>query len=283
MGFGTTASAFMSTAMGEGTTASGHAATAMGRATTASGESSTAMGHNTTAGGEAAFAVGRNANAFAFFSTAMGVGTTASGHAATAMGEGTEASGARSTAMGEFTTSSAYASLVIGRFNLATGSPFTWLPGDPLFVAGNGVSGNPSNALTLLKNGDLIIAGTFTSASDVRLKDEIEPLEGALGRVLRLVPIRYRFREGASDPRDRKIGLSAQAVEPLFPELVRRGPDGYLSVAYADLSAVLVRAIQEQQGQIEALRTELAALRAEIAQRLAVLDRRSIGAGVDQR
>jgi hypothetical protein len=185
--------------------------------------------------------------------------------------------------MGEVTTSQAYASLVIGRFNVVAGNPFTWDSSDPLFVAGNGVSGNPSNALTLLKNGDLIIAGTFTSTSDVRLKDEIEPLEGALERVLKLAPIRYRFREGASHPRDRKIGLSAQAVEPLFPELVRRGPDGYLSVAYADLSAVLVRAIQEQQGQIEALRTELAALRAEIAQRLAVLDRRSIGAGVDQR
>jgi multidrug efflux pump subunit AcrA (membrane-fusion protein) len=88
-------------------------------------------------------------------------------------------------------------------------------------------------------------------------------LDGLLG----LTPIRYRFREGTGHPLERQIGLSAQEVERAFPELVSRDSKGYLSVAYTNLTAVLVRAIQEQQAEIEALRAEVAALRAARAER----------------
>jgi endosialidase-like protein len=164
--------------------------------------------------------------------------------------------------MGDGTTAQAYASLAIGEYNVVAGIPEFGISTDPVFVAGNGSFGARSNALTLLRSGNLTIAGSLSQNSDIRLKEEVEPLEGVLDRVLELVPIRYRFREGTGHPRERKVGLSAQAVEPLFPELVMGGADGYLAVAYADLSAVLVRAIQEQQQQIEALRKELADLRA---------------------
>ena len=61
------------------------------------------------------------------------------------------------------------------------------------------------------------------------------------------------------------LGLGAQDVERIFPELVHRDSQGYLSVAYTDLAAVLVRAVQEQQALQETLRAEVAALRAELA------------------
>jgi endosialidase-like protein/trimeric autotransporter adhesin len=213
--------------------------------------------------GRGSVAMGGSTIASKSFSTAMGGGTIASGEVSTAMGLLTTANGDVSTAMGFSTTAQASTSLVIGQFNVVAGDPKNWVSTDPLFVAGNGGGAAArSNALTLLKDGNLTIAGSLSQNSDIRLKEEVEPLDGVLDRVLELVPVRYRFREGTGHPRERKVGLSAQAVEPLFPELVMRGADGYLSVAYADLSAVLVRAIQEQQKQIDALRKEVTELRA---------------------
>lgn len=262
IGINTTASGGNSTAMGGGTTASGVASTAMGAETLASGNSSTAMGFQTVASGQVATAMGVGATASNAYATATGYQTTASGIASTAMGYQTTAFGTYSTALGQLTRANPFASLVIGRSNVIMGSSTSWVPTDPLFVAGNGDATTASNALTLLKNGNLTIAGTLTQSSDIRFKDDIAPVRSALDDVLRLRPIRFRFREGTGHPTDRRIGLAAQDVQQVFPELVHRDPQGNLSVAYTDLAAVLVRAIQEQQATIEALRAEVSALRA---------------------
>ena len=241
----------------------GNYSMAFGHNTEASGQAATAMGFETVASNDHATTMGRETEASGYASTAMGAGTTASGTVATTMGLSTEASGFAATAMGFQTTAQAYASLVIGQYNVIEGSSIFWNSGDPLFVAGNGVSnGNPSNALTLLKNGNMTIAGTLTQNSDVRLKESIEPLQDVRQRLARLQPITYRFKEGTNRPRQRQIGLLAQDMEQVFPELVSRGADGYLSVAYGNLTAVLVEALNEQQQDIEHLRQELDALRA---------------------
>ena len=291
MGAGTTASGVASTAMGATTLASGRWSIAMGNSTTANADYSTAMGLGTTASGDwslatgvgteaigyASSAIGSSTNATGDESTAMGALSTASGRASTAMGDGAHASGQISTAMGLSTaatgsltvamglntTAQAFLSVVMGRYNVIAGSQTSWLTTDPLFVAGNGSSAaSPSNALTLFKNGNLTIAGTLTQSSDIRLKEGITPLTSVLEGVSRLRPVRYRFREGTGHPTEPQIGLIAQAVEQIFPELVARDAQGYLSVAYTDLAVVLVRAMQEQQSQIAALKAEVAALRA---------------------
>ena len=46
---------------------------------------------------------------------------------------------------------------MIGRYNTIAGSPNTWIATDPVFVVGNGVSNARSNALTLFKNGSMVI------------------------------------------------------------------------------------------------------------------------------
>jgi hypothetical protein len=179
------------------------------------------------------------------------------------MGFLTSATGAVSTAMGFWNTAQAFSSVVMGRYNAFSGSTTTWVSTDPVLVVGNGLSdASRSNALTLLKNGNMTIAGTLTQSSDLRFKEDIEPLHSALDGVMRLQPIHYRFREGTAHPTERRIGLGAQDVLRIFPELVLQDAQGYLSVAYTDLAAVLVRAVQEQQATIEALRAEVAALRA---------------------
>ncbi|HMB93588.1 MAG TPA: tail fiber domain-containing protein, partial [Rhodothermales bacterium] len=156
MGAETTASGDYATAMGEGTTAEGQNATAMGAETTASGNYATAMGRSTTADGPNSTAMGYSTTASGDYATAMGYNTTADGENATAMGKGTTASGENASAMGRSSTAQAYSSFVIGRYNVVSGTPDAWASTEPLFVAGNGQNaGNPSNALTLLKNGRL--------------------------------------------------------------------------------------------------------------------------------
>jgi len=118
----------------------GNYSVAMGINTTASGYSSTAMGLATKASGEN--------------STAMGSGTTAIGLSSTAMGFQTEASGYNSTALGYYTKASSRHSMSIGRYNLGGGDGSVWVPTDPLFEIGNGISvSSKSNAFTVLKNG----------------------------------------------------------------------------------------------------------------------------------
>jgi len=249
-----------SVAMGVNPVASGTSSAAFGDGTTASGLFSTAFGINTTASGES--------------SAAFGNGTTASGLASVVFGIGTTARGTSSIAAGTGTEARAYASLVIGRYNVIQGNPDSWVATDPLFVAGNGTgSSSRSNALTLYKNGNLTIAGTLTQSSDARLKEEIEPLEGVLDRVLRLRPVMFRFREDVNRSRERQIGLLAQEVAAEFPELVKPEADGYLSLSYTQLAAVLVQAQREQE---ERHAAELAAQEERMAalqNRLAELER----------
>jgi hypothetical protein len=85
--------------------------------------------------------------------------------------------------------------------------------------------------------------GNYFSSSDARLKEEIHDLDGVLDRVLKLRPVSYRFKS-ASGEAPRTLGLIAQEVEPLFPEVVGEH-DGMKSLAYAELVPVTVGAIQE--------------------------------------
>jgi len=102
-------------------------------------------------------------------STAMGEYTQASGWASTAMGSYANASGAGATVMGLYTTSPSLGETVIGAYNTAytpVGGAGAWNVGDRLFVIGNGISpAARSDALILLKNGNMGVAGTVSAGS----------------------------------------------------------------------------------------------------------------------
>lgn len=84
------------------------------------------------------------------------------------------AGGANNTALGQYSfaanrdaTASTYAQTSFGRFNeTSAGSANAWVATDPLFVIGNGSSGFPNNAVTVLKNGNV---GIGTSAPTARM------------------------------------------------------------------------------------------------------------------
>jgi hypothetical protein len=108
--------------------------------------------------------------------------------------------------------------------------------------------------------------------SDLRLKERVSKLKYGLKEVMAMRPVSYSWK---SDVNSRKVGLIAQEVQQLVPEVVDNGE--YLGMNYGELVPVLINAIQEQQKTIESLEqklkaskqenlTELETLRAEMEQ-----------------
>ena len=87
------------------------------------------------------------------------------------------------------------------------------------------------------------------------------PKESILSRILRLRPTTFKYK--SPDTSLPEIGFIAQEVEELFPEAVTE-KDGHKAVYYSHFGVIAVKAIQEQQEQIDALRQEVASLRAEL-------------------
>ncbi len=103
------------------------------------------------------------------------------------------------------------------------------------------------------------------SFSDIRLKKNITPLSGPLEKVLSLQGVSYEWKREAFPQHNfeegRQVGVIAQEVEQVFPELVHTDEDGYKSVNYAALIAPLVEAIKEQQAMMEQKDKDIAALK----------------------
>ena len=289
LGNGSTAVGDFSIATGFSSEANFNYSVAMGYQTIADNQSSVAMGERTTASGKISTALGYQTTASAKYSTAMGKSTTASGQYSTAMGESTTASGRNATATGFSTTSGAYYSTASGYQTtadcmaqttvgvLSDNSSWTncntgYTPsnnGSPLFVVGNGTWAGNSNAFVVYDNGtanlsgNLMVGGDVTVSSDARLKQNIVPLAGSLDKVQQLRGVSYEWmdpnRQGG-----RHIGFIAQEVQEVIPEVVKQNGD-YLSMSYANLTAVLVEAVKEQQTEIDQLEEENNALEAENA------------------
>jgi hypothetical protein len=101
--------------------------------------------------------------------------------------------------------------------------------------------------------------------SDARLKKDIKPLTHALDAILQLEGKTYRWKEDTTLANEADIGLVAQEVEKVFPELVAENEQGYKGIAYSKLTAVLIEAIKEQQGQMVNQQDQMLAQQQQIA------------------
>ena len=99
--------------------------------------------------------------------------------------------------------------------------------------------------------------------SDARLKEEIEPIHGALDDVMSLRGVRYKWRD-KRDP-STQVGVIAQDVEKVFPELVHKNGKGIRAVNYDGLVAPLIEAVKEQQEHIDDLEKENRSLKERLA------------------
>jgi len=106
--------------------------------------------------------------------------------------------------------------------------------------------------------GKLWTAQGSLAGSDARLKKDIKTLHGALNKITSLRGVNFKW-ENSHQNLSEQLGLIAQEVEPIFPELVTTGPDGMKAINYSGFVAPLIEAIKEQQKKI----TELSAQNAE--------------------
>jgi hypothetical protein len=115
----------------------------------------------------------------------------------------------------------------IGLFNawLTVGSAPVFAPNGGDIVATNNVYGV-----------DLI------ATSDVRTKNSIETVESALDKVMKM---RGVFFERNTEPGERRVGVIAQEIEEVLPEVVYTDSDGMKSVSYGSIIGVLIEAIKE--------------------------------------
>jgi hypothetical protein len=108
--------------------------------------------------------------------------------------------------------------------------------------------------------------GTYGTISDLRLKENVVDATSKLDELMQLRVVNYNFK---TSPDTKMLGFIAQEVEQVFPSLVEAGEEvsgeePYKSIKTSVLVPMLVKAIQEQQLMIEALKTEMTSVKARL-------------------
>jgi hypothetical protein len=132
-----------------------------------------------------------------------------------------------------------------------------------IFSVGGTTTTTGSTALTIETTTNATFAGTGTFNSDLRLKKNIFTIENALEKTLKLRGVEY----DRIDNEDHQIGLIAQEVEEVIPQVVytpEGDSEGMKSVAYQNIVGLLIESIKEQQKQIEDLKTSIDELKSQL-------------------
>ena len=111
-------------------------------------------------------------------------------------------------------------------------------------------TGNINITGTIDSTGSITTGGDFNTTSDRTLKENIETIPNALDKVLALRGVNFNM----IGQEERKVGLIAQEIEEILPEVVNTNEDGIKSVSYANIVGLLIEAIKEQQEIIEKLK-----------------------------
>jgi len=109
-----------------------------------------------------------------------------------------------------------------------------------------------ANRMQLDMSGNVTFAGDVTAYSDARVKENVHTIENALDKTLQLRGVTYNRTD--SEDKSTKVGVIAQEVLEVVPEVVNQDASGMYNVSYGNLTAVLIEAIKEQQKQIDELK-----------------------------
>ena len=116
-------------------------------------------------------------------------------------------------------------------------------------------SSTDNDAMTIASNGnvtfsqDLTVSGDITVSSDQRLKSNIKSLGSTISKLMQIDGKTYTTRNNGKE----KIGILAQEVRKVFPELVSEDDNEMLAVNYQGLVPVLINALKEQDEKINRL------------------------------
>lgn len=104
-----------------------------------------------------------------------------------------------------------------------------------------------------LNTGNITAAGDIIAYSDERLKTNVVSIENALEKTLKLEGVSFERVDSGS----KSIGLIAQKVKEVLPEVVTEDSRGYLGISYGNIVGLLVEAIKELSNKVEDLEKQL--------------------------
>ncbi len=111
----------------------------------------------------------------------------------------------------------------------------TTSPSYPLEIGSSSANGNGAH---------LSASGVWTATSDRRVKENFRVVPYGLDSLMKLKPVAYEMK----GTHEKQIGFVAQDVEPIIPEVVSISNSGRYGLAYGNISAVIVKAVQEMKG-----------------------------------
>jgi len=100
---------------------------------------------------------------------------------------------------------------------------------------------------------DITISGEYKTTSDARLKTNVKTIENALDKITQIRGVEY----DRIDTDKHQIGVIAQEVEKVLPDVVYTSEDGMKSVSYGNIVAVLIESIKELKGEISELKEKV--------------------------
>ena len=105
-------------------------------------------------------------------------------------------------------------------------------------------------------SGSLQVTGDITafSTSDERLKDNVTLIPDALGKVQQIKGVSWDWND-LSEKEGHDVGVIAQDIEKVLPELVTTRDTGFKAVRYDKIVALLIEAVKEQQKELNELRS----------------------------
>ena len=123
---------------------------------------------------------------------------------------------------------------------------------------GNLGIGTTSPSYMLHVNGSVAGVGAYNALSDIRYKKDVKSLAHSLAKVLAIRGVTYKWIDEDKYGSQTQIGVIAQEIEKIVPEVVTTGSDGVKRVKYTDLIPLVIEAMQEQNAELELLKADSA-------------------------
>jgi len=119
------------------------------------------------------------------------------------------------------------------------------------------IGGWSAGIMITLTGSNCTLPGSLTINSDIKLKENLVTIPNALDKVKALTG--YNYNRIGSD--ELEMGVVAQEVQAILPELIHADSEGTLSVAYPNMVALLIEAVKEQSAEIAALKEQVKELK----------------------
>jgi hypothetical protein len=132
-------------------------------------------------------------------------------------------------------------------------------------VPSGNISGSSTSHLTMgqiSSSGDVVADGDVVAynSSDVRLKDNIEVIKGSLDKIDGIRGVEFDWNEkspGWAKERGHDVGVIAQEVQKVVPEIVVERKNGYLGVDYKRIVPLLIESVKELRQEVNDLKKKV--------------------------